>query len=141
MNTETKLAKKRGPKPSGIEKVVYYRRVVPAMVDRLDAVLMPPDDGSMLVKDRVEAVSYAGKAIKEDDKEFNEIKKQLEAMTASYLGEVEKVAAIQGRLDLAGQEMDQIVNWTEDEKTKYWRNKCFMLEAAIKAKSNEFNQE
>lgn len=32
-------AKKRGPKPKGILKVVYYRRVLPEMVERLDDLL------------------------------------------------------------------------------------------------------
>jgi hypothetical protein len=36
-------AKKRGPKPKGILKVVYYRRVLPEMVVALDAILAGND--------------------------------------------------------------------------------------------------
>lgn len=40
---ETKLAKKRGPKPSGEERVVYYRRVHPKWPDRLDSFMRAGD--------------------------------------------------------------------------------------------------
>ncbi len=39
----TYMNTKPGPKPSGVEKVVYYRRVVPDMVKKLDEFLFGPD--------------------------------------------------------------------------------------------------
>lgn len=148
MNTETKLAKKRGPKPSGVEKVVYYRRVVPALVEKLDAVLLPPDDGSMLVKDRLEAREYIGAALKEDDEEamgiaieLAGVNKKLIAMTKDYEFYYARCEELELKLVAANRDMEDCLAMAEEEKTKYWRNRCLMVEAAIKAKSNEFNQE
>lgn len=46
---ELPITKKRGPKPSGIEKVVYYRRVKPELIPALD----------YIVKDKVPRLEMA----------------------------------------------------------------------------------
>jgi hypothetical protein len=38
--------RKKGPKPSGVVKVAYYRRVVPDLVGRLDSIIDGLPDGS-----------------------------------------------------------------------------------------------
>lgn len=141
MDTQITLAKKRGPKPSGVKKVVYYRRVTPELVERLDAVLLPPDDGSMMVKDRIEVSAAVIRSIVEDQSELAAIKKQLEAMTASYVDECDQVAALKLKLDLLNSEFDDCLAMTEDDKAKYWRDRAMRTEAMLKAKGGEFNQE
>jgi hypothetical protein len=58
---------------------------------------------------------------------------------------VEDVEVKEGKLELkvvaANQESEGVAAWTEDEKTKYWRDRAMRCEAALKAKGGEFNQE
>jgi hypothetical protein len=65
---------------------------------------------------------------------------QLKAMTDCYVDECEKVAALSLRLDHLNREMDDCLEMTEEDKTRYWRDRAFRAEAAIKAKGGEYDQ-
>jgi len=120
--------KKRGPKPAAVKSVVYYRRVLPCVVNGLDEYLK----GKLGVARIVELPVVTAR----DD----ELGKQLADMTASYLGECEKVAAMGLRLDAMNKDMDDCLAMTDDDKVRYWRGRALVAESAIKARGGEFDQ-
>lgn len=151
MDIPIKLARKRGPKPSAVKKVVYYRRVTPEWIERLDEYLAslggPRTQPGVIVEVCKAAETGMREGVKEVMKadlgmamELAAIKKQLEAMTTSYVDECEKVAALSLRLDHLNREMDDCLGMTEEDKTRYWRDRAFRAESTIKAKSGEYDQ-
>ena len=136
MNTQIegiKLAKKRGPKPAAVKSVVYYRRVLTCVVNGLDEYLK----GKLGVPRIVELPVVELKA---DMVLADAIGKQLDGMTASYLGECEKVAAMGLRLDAMNKDMDDCLAMTDDDKVRYWRGRALAAESANKARGGEFDQ-
>lgn len=72
--------------------------------------------------------------------ELVRVKALLEAMTADYQAEYEKSERLGRELVAADQELDTCMGMAEDQKTRYWRDRAFRAEAAIKAKSSEYDQ-
>lgn len=166
---------KRGPKPSGVAKVVYYRRVPAEWVDRLDAFISTngavrdvgytktPTEASNGLESKGmggygPVVDAAYKKISDDLKdkcvalvkpdvelsllkrEVDVLKNQLSQMTASYEVEFNRAENLVIDLGNAKDELEQVAGWTEDEKTRYWRNRALQAELTLKGKTNEYNQ-
>jgi hypothetical protein len=73
--------------------------------------------------------------------EDGKLRKQLEAMTKDYQFYYDRCEELELKVVAANQESEGVAAWTEDEKTKYWRDRAMRCEAALKAKGGEFNQE
>lgn len=65
---------------------------------------------------------------------------QLSQMTRSYEEEFKRAESLVMELDNARTELQQVASWTEDDKTKYWRNRALMAEQQLKGKTNEYDQ-
>jgi len=139
-----KLAKKRGPKPAAVKSVVYYRRVLPCVVSELDEYLKGKLGAARTVVPLGHKVPAVVETVVDGPSvvlvEDVEIRKQLADMTASYLGECEKVAAMGLRLDAMNKDMDDCLAMTDDDKVRYWRGRALVAESAIKARGGEFDQ-
>ena len=156
---------KRGPKPSGVSKVVYYRRVLPEWVDRLDAFISTngvvrdvgyrdrptePSNGleskgrGVVGASGFEEVKVETKPVVFEDlvllKKVKGLEAQLSEMTRSYEEEFKRAESLVMELDNARTELQQVASWTEDDKTKYWRNRALMAEQQLKGKTNEYDQ-
>jgi hypothetical protein len=157
---------KRGPKPSGIAKVVYYRRVPAEWVDRLDAFISTNGAVRDVGYTKTPTISPNGLESKgmggygpavdsyysklsddlkakcvevvKPDVEFELIKKQLDQMTKSYEEEFSRAENLLIDLGNLRDELDKVAGWSDDEKVRYWRNRAFVAEGA--KKTNEFDQ-
>lgn len=146
---------KRGPKPSGVSKVVYYRRVLPEWVDRLDAFISTngvvrdvgyrdrPTEPSNGLESKGMEVGGASGGMDEATllkREIDVLKNQLSQMTRCYEEEFKRAENLVIDLANVQDELQQVASWTEDDKTKYWRNRALMAEQQLKGKANEYDQ-
>jgi len=122
--------KKRGRPALG--NVLFAKRVSPAMAEVLRSIA---EGGPRTLE--VPSGPVEKKVLIEDDK----LRKDLENMTKAYTDAYNKCEELSLQLVAANRDMEDCLAMAEEEKTKYWRNRCLTVEAAIKAKSNEFNQE
>lgn len=152
MNSINETVNKRRGRPA-LGNVLFARRVSPAVAERLRAIVdveggpRPANitfSGGLIVEAGEPSLREAVKEVMTNDlkmaMELAAIKKQLEAMTTSYVDECEKVAALSLRLDHLNREMDDCLGMTEEDKTRYWRDRAFRAEAAIKARGGEYDQ-
>lgn len=135
---------KRGPKPSGVQSVVYYRRVDPVMVPRLDSFLRGAkvhDDGvARTLEQAVDAATdKATKAgldkamvgwepVKPD--ETVELKAQIRAL-------LETIGEMEDSIECLRAEIHALEELDLDEKGKLGWRKYY----AIKEGKGEFDQE
>lgn len=142
---------KRGPKPSGVTKVVYYRRIKPELVAELDDVLAKFDGSPGVLSAggsnglESKGIAIVGPSVVQGEspllkREIDVLKNQLGQMTASYEAEFKMNEGLVSELAAAREEINRIACWSEDDKVKYWRNRALVAEAAIKSKTNEFDQ-
>ena len=73
-------------------------------------------------------------------KQLAEKSSQLAEMTRCYEEEFKRAENLVIDLANAQDEINNIASWTEDDKTKYWRNRALMAEQQLKGKTNEFDQ-
>jgi len=73
-------------------------------------------------------------------KKVKGLEAQLSEMTRSYEDEFNRAENLVMELDNARTELQQVASWTEDDKTKYWRNRALMAEQQLKGKANEYDQ-
>ena len=73
-------------------------------------------------------------------KRIMELESQLSQMTASYEGEYKRAEDLVIDLGNLKDDLEQVAGWSEDEKTKYWRNRALQAELTLKGKTNEFDQ-
>ena len=160
---------KRGPKPSGVESVVFYRRVPKEIAVRLEAYLTsckqnwgaaspPASNGPESKGKGVLGPVYQkvlGGAVQVDPfykgdadttevtllkREVDVLKNQLSQMTASYEGEYKRAEDLVIDLGNLKDELEQVAGWSEDDKTKYWRGRALQAELTLKGKTNEYDQ-
>lgn len=149
MNTET-VNKKRGRPALG--NVLFAKRVSPAKAAELAAICK---EDRKVAKDMADGLRIGGGAYTEALKgailpamvadaklalELAETRKNLIAMTDSYNEEYNLRKKLELDLEGANQDFEMAMAKTEEEKTRYWRDRAFRAEAAIKAKGGEYDQ-
>jgi hypothetical protein len=115
---------KRGPKPSGNARKVFYRRVDPAIVNLLDEVIR--SGGKVLVNYVVPLDKACEKAV-EPEKANGDVK--------MLLDDIERLEREKTAL---GERLDRVSRMGDDEKLAIWIRKYDQLLASIRARYPDF---
>jgi len=144
MNTETKLAKKRGPKPSGVDKEVLFMRVPVGMRDKLKEMCKGVLSGEEV--DLLCEGTTAFKGVREPKKD-PALAQMLDVPDSpSVKAKVSEIAALLDDIQKLTDERDGLVleleecrNLTYDEKMGYWKERALRAEAYAASKNDHPN--
>lgn len=147
MNTETKLAKKRGPKPSGVKKEVLFMRVPEGWRDRLkkacEGVLSGGEvdvlfDGwNKKASEDMESLGGREPEVKREspvmvhvgaDKMLSEYKNQNRML-------LDDIQRLTDQVALLERELEECRNLTYDEKMACWKARALKAEAYAATKN------
>lgn len=138
---------KRGPKPSGVVKVPFFRRVVPDMIERLDLVINGPMDNPMdlpnVIGNGPESHSHAFPVVQTPFREAN--LKALEphakrVMDPNVLALLDDVDRLTKELEVERGKVKKAMDMDLDEKGKLGWRLYFQLKDDKVGGKSEFDQ-
>ena len=125
MDSDITIRKRPGPKPSGVSKVAFFRRVPVELVPKLLGVLgeeVPAASPKLL------------------DGELVELRGQLEMRKLKSDSDDLKLAELAAQVANLQDRLEKCAAATDDQKAVYWRSRAFKAEGLLNGRKSEFDQ-